>query len=660
MTIRTIRRLLVPVLLASSVGIVAVATSASAVVVHGITLQKGCVSPTAIGQPYECVYTLAQNVSGDTATITNVDDITAAKSGPVNSGPILPLLSLTLSGGAACNTGQSQCTIPDGGTITSAEYSYYTVQPADFTLPSSLLSDEVTATYTEVCTGPGSVNCPVGPQTATAGSSTVVTKAPSTTVTGVQLNGSTVTSVPLGSTVTDKATVSGTGAGTPTGTVTFTYFTNGTCSAPGSAAGAPTLNGSGVATSSSEGPITVIGNYSFTAVYGGDANYAGSNGGCEAFSVQKGTSSTVTTVQLSTGHGRRHGHKKVKAGPLVSFPAGSKVTDLATVTGTPPGPVTGTVTFTFFTNGTCAGSGSAAGAPSLSGGAATSNVEGPLAAGSYSFTAVYSGDSNYAGSNGGCEPFTVAAASCTIMVTIAPNPLVETGQSEVHAIVQVEACPTFAGDPVFIYSQQLVNSCEPGSVFFYSSASGTLSVPSPNSITVVLDDDGNATVELSATNCAPGSSVFEADLVKAPYYTATTTLMANPPVPTTAGVTGYPNPEVETGDTTSGPNGPSGNSDVYAVFYVEDNPVYAEAPVEISSAQLQNRCGLGALWSAGNGGTGSATGASTTLDDDGNAVFIFEGASCAAGDSTVIADVNAGTHDTFTTIYTISPPAPTI
>jgi hypothetical protein len=52
--------------------------------------------------------------------------------------------------------------------------------------------------------------------------------------------------------------------------------------------------------------------------------------------------------------------------------------------------------------------------------------------------------------------------------------------------------------------------------------------------------------------------------------------------------------------------------------------------------------------------------ATTTLDDDGNAVFVFEGASCAAGDSTVIADVNAGTHDTFSTVYTISPPVPTI
>jgi hypothetical protein len=264
----------------------------------------------------------------------------------------------------------------------------------------------------------------------------------------------------------------------------------------------------------------------------------------------------------------------------------------------------------------------------------------------------HAGTGGAGGATGGSTP--------NIIVNIDPNPLVETGTSEVHAIVQVETSSAFAGDPVFIYSQQLVNSCDPGSVEFYSSASGTLSEPLGSSATVILDDDGNATVEVSGNDCAPGSSTFEADLVLAPYYTATTILVASPPVPTTAGLTAFPGTEVETGDTTGGPHGPSGLSDIYAVFYVEDNPVYAEQTVEISSAQLQNRCGLGALWSAGNGGTGGPTGASTTLDDDGNAVFIFEGASCAAGVSTVIADVNSGSHDTFQTNFTVSPPVPTI
>jgi hypothetical protein len=261
------------------------------------------------------------------------------------------------------------------------------------------------------------------------------------------------------------------------------------------------------------------------------------------------------------------------------------------------------------------------------------------------------------GGTGGPPPTT------EIQVTVDPNPIIETGVSEIHAVVQVEAQVAFANDPVFIYSQQLVNSC--GSVEFLENEPPVvpkgnlvlplgLSVPQGQSATVDLDNDGNATVELDAYDCAPGSSLLEADLVEAPYYTATTTIQANPPNVTTAGLTAFPNPEVEVGDgTTTGSN-------VYAVFYFEDNPVYAETPVEISSAQLQDRCLGGETWSAGNGGSGDATGGTTTLDNDGNAVFIFEGISCAPGTSTVVGDLMDGTHDTFTTDYTINPPTPTI
>ena len=57
----------------------------------------------------------------------------------------------------------------------------------------------------------------------------------------------TVTSVPAGTTVHDQATVTG-ALGTPTGTVTFSWFTNGTCTAPAAAtSSAVPLDASGVA-----------------------------------------------------------------------------------------------------------------------------------------------------------------------------------------------------------------------------------------------------------------------------------------------------------------------------------------------------------------------------------------------------------------------------
>jgi hypothetical protein len=230
--------------------------------------------------------------------------------------------------------------------------------------------------------------------------------------------------------------------------------------------------------------------------------------------------------------------------------------------------------------------------------------------------------------------------------------------SQVRAVVQVHTSPSYAGDPVHIDSSQLQSSCGATVTFESLQGGGVGNVTTgTNSITVILDDDGNATVVVEGSNCAAGTDVVEADLTVAPFLTALTTLVVNPPAVTPQGVSGDPADEVETGNSPS-----SGDSDVYSVFYVETSPVYAEQTVEISSTQLENRCGRGWRWEPGNGGTevdGLATdpaGASTTLDDDGNAVFVFAGASCAAGPSAVIADVEAGTHPTYTVTYSITAP----
>jgi hypothetical protein len=251
------------------------------------------------------------------------------------------------------------------------------------------------------------------------------------------------------------------------------------------------------------------------------------------------------------------------------------------------------------------------------------------------------------GGTGGPPPVT------EIQVTASPDPLVETGVSEIETIIQVEAQPAFAGDTVYVSSQQLDNSCE--DVAMFENEGTVLSEDLGDSATITLDNDGNASLYLDGYDCAPGSSLIEADLVSAPYYTATTEIIAQPPGVISPGLTGFPTPLVEVGDgTTTGSN-------VYAVFYFDDNPVYAETPVEISSAQLQNRCLGGEEWGGiSNGGTGGTTGGETTLDNDGNAVFGFEGISCAPGTSTVVADLEGGTHDTYWFNFTITAPTPTI
>jgi uncharacterized repeat protein (TIGR01451 family) len=232
--------------------------------------------------------------------------------------------------------------------------------------------------------------------------------------------------------------------------------------------------------------------------------------------------------------------------------------------------------------------------------------------------------------------------------------------SQVHAVIQVETSPSYANDPVHIDSSQLQSSCG-GTITFETLQAATTRNPrtSTNSITVILDDDGNVSVVVDASNCAPGSDVVEADLTVAPFLTALTTLVVAPPAVTPVGVSAFPANEVETGNT---PN--SGDSNVYTVFYVETSPVYAEQPVEISSPQLESRCIEGWRFEPGTGapvnqasGTSKATG---ILDDDGNAVFVFKGISCATGPSAVIADVLAGSHPTYVTTYTVGAPAVTL
>ena len=258
--------------------------------------------------------------------------------------------------------------------------------------------------------------------------------------------------------------------------------------------------------------------------------------------------------------------------------------------------------------------------------------------------------------------------SAPITVQVDPNPMIEIGPSFVGGVIQVETSPSFAGDPVTISSSQLNASCGSGAFFLDLQNGGIPSNPftTTTSITAILDNEGNVTVDVEGADCAPGPDLVQADLGVAPYDTALSTLDVEPPTVTGPGVYGYPTSsgtvtggEVETGDTPA-----SGDSDIIAVFNVETDPVYAERTAEISSTQLQDRCGGGWFWSGLDGTSASSGGpnvlATAPLDDDGNASFGFIGTSCAAGSSVVTADVEAGTRPTYTTTFNVLPPQPTI
>jgi uncharacterized protein (DUF2141 family) len=218
------------------------------------------------------------------------------------------------------------------------------------------------------------------------------------------------TELNLGSKVHDTAQISGAVDGfDPTGAVTFTYFTNGTCTPDGT--DAPNIGADESTGDPRTADTTALapGSYSFQAAVAGDGNYLGDTSGCEPFTVKKGQLTADTILHAPN-------HSVIAINTELNL--GSKVHDTAQITGAVEGfNPSGAVTFTYFTNGDCTeGTGTDApniGADESTGDPRTANTA-ALAPGSYSFQAAVAGDGNYEGDTSGCEPFTVKKGNLTI------------------------------------------------------------------------------------------------------------------------------------------------------------------------------------------------------------------------------------------------------
>jgi hypothetical protein len=174
---------------------------------------------------------------------------------------------------------------------------------------------------------------------------------------------------------------------------------------------------SGVAHPSNDEGALAAGTYGFIATYAGNSNYKGSTGSCESVTVDKAnTNASTSVVREDTG---------ATVPQNGNVPVGTSVHDTATVTinpaGTPPFTIGGTVTYHFYNSADCStgefGSLNSKTWPqtvTMSGGTVpNSQSTGALPAGFYGFKAVYNGNSNYNGSTGSCESFTVFNAALT-------------------------------------------------------------------------------------------------------------------------------------------------------------------------------------------------------------------------------------------------------
>src|SRR5215208_6717807 len=203
------------------------ASAADPIVTHGITPTKGCVSPTKIGDPYTCSFTIRNNVdeAHDTLTIHSLVDVVKSAGGNVSSGNILSSVGLVLSGGATCiggagagtiaspYVGATECTLPSGARIDVRPTSHYTVQAADFGLSGHQLKDDVSIGWHDLCddlAGTGNSNCNANPPNVNASSLTVVQQLAATVTTVIHNPAhQVVTSVEAGKVVHDFVKVTG-------------------------------------------------------------------------------------------------------------------------------------------------------------------------------------------------------------------------------------------------------------------------------------------------------------------------------------------------------------------------------------------------------------------------------------------------------------------
>ncbi|WP_165067187.1 Ig-like domain-containing protein [Paludisphaera rhizosphaerae] len=230
--------------------------------------------------------------------------------------------------------------------------------------------------------------------------------------------------VPAGTSTHDSATVTGNGSKVPTGSVTFTFYSTIDGTGPSVGAGTVMLDPSGVAHPSDASGALTPGSYSYRAHYNGDSTYLPSDSAVEPF--------TVTTIQTSLAT-TLHNASNDAVVPINSHVSlGTSIYDTSVLSGQLAGlPATGTLTYQYYT--TIDGTGPHTDQVvnlNPDGTIPKSAIQGPLAAGSYSFITVYSGDVNYQSTTSDVEPFIVDKARLSISTTLhdaAHNVIAENG-----------------------------------------------------------------------------------------------------------------------------------------------------------------------------------------------------------------------------------------
>jgi hypothetical protein len=272
------------------------------------------------------------------------------------------------------------------------------------------------------------------------------------------------TSISVGGTASDSATLTG-ATSTAGGTVTYTVYTNNTCTTGAQSAGTVTVTNGGVPGSNTL-TFNTAGTFFWQAVYSGDANNATASSPCvsETLTIGKTTPSIATTLSAS------------------SITVGGTASDSATLSGV-TSTAGGTVTYTVYTNNTCTTGATSAGTVTVTNGAVPgSNTLTFNTAGTFFWQAAYSGDANNATASSACssEQLTVAKTAPSIATTLSATSITAGGTASDSA--KLTGATSTAGGTV-TYTAYSDSSCT-----MNPQAAGTVTVtngvvPNSNSLT---------------------------------------------------------------------------------------------------------------------------------------------------------------------------------
>ncbi len=194
----------------------------------------------------------------------------------------------------------------------------------------------------------------------------------------------------------------------PTGSVAYSMYDGGSCGGPAIFVDIVTM-GIGFVPSSSQSSPLGAGTYSMEARYSGDGDYTQGYSPCAAFNVLQGVPSVGIAVDDAA----------TAAGWTGSETTGSQAYAAATVTGVAGFTPKGTVTYDLYSGGSCSGTALTTETGSLNAGSVpTSSSSAPLAAGTYSYLAQYSGDTNYVATASPCTSMTVLQGTTSGSTTV--------------------------------------------------------------------------------------------------------------------------------------------------------------------------------------------------------------------------------------------------